>query len=651
MEQNGAAAAAVTTTTTTVVTFATFTYGEQKWRTFLDRLEQQFLQNDITDENKKRATLINAFDETTYEVISSLCSPNVPGELTYEELKPICKENFTIPTVTFVERRNFYEAQKDADESCQDFFLRIRKLAMTGDFGDRLEAVLVDKFVINMPTNIFEKLCDEENLTIKRSLEIAKKFEKRNKHDQVNVMKKSNYKKREIQRKQAHTNFKSNQSGEDRKPLSSCQRCGFNNHRSHDCRYKKYKCHSCGKIGHMATVCKFKKINYLQEESEYEEDESTEDGKDEDYKQLYSISARSNGSLKVNIKVFNKILGFQVDSGADISAIPHDVYKRRFSHINLKKYNKIVKGYGGQILKVKGVMFGLINFNNISKEFGFVIIENGEGSVVGKDFFKEFDIKEIKLNSINVSSKNKNSNIPEEFVDLFQNNYGKLKNVKVKLELKDDNCHPVFVKARSIPFAFEKEVEKQLKSLERDGIISKVESTEWGTPLVPIMKENGRIRICADYKVTLNKFLKDTNYPLPIISDLLNKLKNGKYFSKIDLAHAYNQIELDDESKRLATWSTKLGNFQVNRLPFGVKPATGIFQREIEKVFKGQEGVVIFLDDIICFGEDLRIHNARLRSVLQRIGDYGLRLNKNKYLERKESNFVDMKLQTKEYTN
>lgn len=88
------------------------------------------------------------------------------------------------------------------------------------------------------------------------------------------------------------------------------------------------------------------------------------------------------------------------------------------------------------------------------------------------------------------------------------------------------------------------------------------------TPLVPVLKENGKIRICADYKTTKNQYVKDTNYPLPKISDLLIKLKDGNVFSKIDLAHAYNQIELDDESSEMVTWSTKFGNFKVNRLPF-----------------------------------------------------------------------------------
>lgn len=183
-----------TTTNTTIVNFGTYSYQTQKWKTFVERLEQQFQQNDISNEDKKRAILISCFDEDTYEAIKGLSNPIVPGTMTYADLKQVCDDNFAIPTVTFVERRNFYEAQKDAGESCQQFIIRMRNLAITCEFGDRLEAMLVDKFVINMPSKIFDKLCDVENLTIKKAIEIAKKFEKKNNpdhdHDQVNFYEK-----------------------------------------------------------------------------------------------------------------------------------------------------------------------------------------------------------------------------------------------------------------------------------------------------------------------------------------------------------------------------------------------------------------------------------------------------------------------------
>lgn len=164
-----------------------------------------------------------------------------------------------------------------------------------------------------------------------------------------------------------------------------------------------------------------------------------------------------------------------------------------------------------------------------------------------------------------------------------------------------------------------------MDKLVANGVLTKVDTAEYGTPLVPILKEDGNISICGDYKVTINKNLKDFNYPLPRIQDIFDKLCGGKTYSKLDLNCAYNQLELDDESKKLVSWSTHKGVFQMNRLPFGVKPASGIFQSTIEKLLLGIPGVVNFIDDIVVTGKDQEEHLANLKLVFERLFDAGLR--------------------------
>lgn len=93
---------------------------------------------------------------------------------------------------------------------------------------------------------------------------------------------------------------------------------------------------------------------------------------------------------------------------------------------------------------------------------------------------------------------------------------------------------------------------------------------------------------------------------------------------------AYNQLELDEASKKLVAWSTHRGVYLVNRLPFGVKPATGIFQKEIEKLLQGIPGVVNFVDDIVVTGETRQNRLSNLNSVFTRLSDAGLKLNREK---------------------
>ena len=102
---------------------------------------------------------------------------------------------------------------------------------------------------------------------------------------------------------------------------------------------------------------------------------------------------------------------------------------------------------------------------------------------------------------------------------------------------------------------------------------------EWATPIVAMPKTDGGVRICSDYKVTINPVLEVDRYPLPTPEDLFATVSGAKYFSKLDLSHAYQQVELEPKSRKLVTVSTHRGLYQYNRLPFRVASAPAIFQR------------------------------------------------------------------------
>ena len=99
-----------------------------------------------------------------------------------------------------------------------------------------------------------------------------------------------------------------------------------------------------------------------------------------------------------------------------------------------------------------------------------------------------------------------------------------------------------------------------------EGTISPAEFSEWATPIVPIVKPDGTIRICGDFEVTLNEVSKLDNYPIPKTEDLLAQLGGGVQFTKLDLSQAYQQLELEEESKKYTTINTHKGLFEYNRL-------------------------------------------------------------------------------------
>ena len=163
-----------------------------------------------------------------------------------------------------------------------------------------------------------------------------------------------------------------------------------------------------------------------------------------------------------------------------------------------------------------------------------------------------------------------------------------------------------------------------------DGIIEPVQHSQWAAPIVPVVKADGSIRICGDYKLIVNTASKVDSYPLPNPADLFATLAGGKYFSTLDLSHAYLQILMDDASKPYLTVNTHHGLFTYNRLPFGVSSSPGIFQRVVDTVMGGCPGVAIFLDDIIVTGKTEDEHITNLNNVLSKLSASGLRLRREK---------------------
>ncbi|XP_018360496.1 PREDICTED: uncharacterized protein K02A2.6-like [Trachymyrmex cornetzi] len=150
--------------------------------------------------------------------------------------------------------------------------------------------------------------------------------------------------------------------------------------------------------------------------------------------------------------------------------------------------------------------------------------------------------------------------------------------MKCSLQLRH-NSKPVFIKPREIPYAIRKDVELELEELQRDEIITPIEKSDWGSPLVPVPKPDGKIRLCVDYKVAVNPQLMESHYPIPRIEELLQNIKESNYYCKLDLYKAYLHVEVDEESSQIQTISTHKGTYRMNRLSFGIKTAPGEFNR------------------------------------------------------------------------
>ena len=167
----------------------------------------------------------------------------------------------------------------------------------------------------------------------------------------------------------------------------------------------------------------------------------------------------------------------------------------------------------------------------------------------------------------------------------------------------------------------------ELKRLEDSGVVEKVTYSDYATPVVPIMKPDGSVRICGDYKITINPLLDVPEHPMPKPAELFAQLNGGQRFTKLDMSQAYAQLMLDENSRKYVTINTHLGLFRYRRLPYGISAAPAIFQATMDKILAGIK-VGCFLDDIIVTGSNDAEHLYNLEALFKRLDAYGISLKR-----------------------
>ena len=148
-------------------------------------------------------------------------------------------------------------------------------------------------------------------------------------------------------------------------------------------------------------------------------------------------------------------------------------------------------------------------------------------------------------------------------------------------------------------------------------------------------KKNGKLRLCLDPR-PLNKALKRSTYPIPVVDDLLPRLSKAKIFTVCDARNGYWQVKLNESSSLLTAMATPFGRYVWKRMPFGVSPAPEIFQEKLDQVIEGLEGVFAVFDDILIIGEGdtlaeaETVHDVRFAKLMKRSQEKQLRLHPDK---------------------
>uniref|UniRef100_A0A0A9X844 Retrovirus-related Pol polyprotein from transposon 17.6 n=2 Tax=Lygus hesperus TaxID=30085 RepID=A0A0A9X844_LYGHE len=254
----------------------------------------------------------------------------------------------------------------------------------------------------------------------------------------------------------------------------------------------------------------------------------------------------------------------------------------------------------------------------------------------------KFDLGQLRLDHMNEEEKTAISQLVTKYSDIFHQEGTPLSftnNVKHIIRTTDEI--PVYAKNYRFPEVHLEELDKQMEELLQQGIVRNSESP-WNAPIwiVPKKKDSSgkqKFRVVVDYRKLNSKTIED-KYPLPQVSELLDKLGRCQYFSTIDLKSGFHQIEMDPESIAKTAFSTPTRHLEWTRVPFGLRNAPSTFQRVMDNILRGiaNEYCCVYLDDIIVFSTSLQEHINRLEAVFKRLraANLKIQLDKTDFLRR-----------------
>ena len=386
------------------------------------------------------------------------------------------------------------------------------------------------------------------------------------------------------------------------------------------------ECHNCHKKSHFGDVCRSKKTPKQQGKQKAK---SAPGGKahgidewesDEAYAHLISsvtdtISAvdEDTDSWWANVEIEGARLKMQIDTGAAQSLLPFQTYKKLETNKKLIATSRKFQSYTNHPIEVKGCIILPTQYNGRTVKIQYYVVDINQRQLLSGRASKALGL----IDRVN------------EMREIFNalDKFPEVKSTKAMLPgtctLKiDPTVTPVVHGPRRQPQPLTEKINAKLQEMNQ---ITKVATpTDWVNSMVVVNKSD-KIPICLDQR-DLNRAIRREHYPMPTVEEVVVSFPNTIVFSVLDAKSGFLQIKLDYESNLLTTFNIPRGSYRWLRLPFGVKSAPEIFQRKMDEMLEGIEGVRAVMDDILVAGKDEE-HDRILKKVMKRATDYNLGFN------------------------
>lgn len=592
-----------------------------KWIRRFERFRKATGLDEKTGENQVN-TLIYSMGQQADDIMASF-DLNEEESQDYNVVKEKFESYFVVKRNVIYERAKFNSRIQGDNESVSEFITDLHKLAEQCEFQALKDELIRDRIVVGIKDRrLSERLQLDPKLTLEAATQQVKQSELVKSqqgivHGTMNEPIKIDRvaKPRPAQKKKAIQTHQSNKPPQQNKQ-KSCPRCLGEFHYQKQCPARAAICHKCNKKGHWSKACRNTK--HLNEVTEEEEEDSYFLGEIVTVEAVNSQTKAWTASILVN----NKQIQFKIDSGADVTVIPESTYAQLATKTELQGTNKVLLGPCNYKMKCLGKYSARLSTDENNTNEDIYVIKDLERPLLGRRASENLNL----INRVNsIAENNYKASINEKYPQLFTG-LGKMK-AEYTITLQQDAKPYAISVPRKVPLPLSKETKAEIGRMVQQGVISPIdEPTEWCAPMVVTPKPNGKVRVCVDLSV-LNNYVQRENHPLPSVDHTLGKLAGSNHFSKLDANSGFWQIKLAEQSRKLTTFITPWGRYHFNVLPYGISSGSEKFQKSMNQILEGLEGVQCNIDDVLVHASTQSEHDVILDKVLQRLSAAGVTLN------------------------